>query len=137
MDHFLSWFGFPLKIHSWNVNNGLLRLVAMKLAGGMDIAVSLIPLVLLLITHPQKAYIYIYNCASEAYQLHATTPRLPACWQLYIHHTMNFIIKPETRINRISPSHLTLSPSLRPGHQTTSLQPCDISFTNTNNILSQ
>ena len=43
----------------------------MKLAGGIHVAVCLIPIVLLLITLPQKVYIYIG--ASEAYQLHATT----------------------------------------------------------------
>ena len=37
----------------------------MKLAGGMHVGVSLIPIMLLLITLPQNAYIYI--SASEAY----------------------------------------------------------------------
>ena len=43
----------------------------MKLADGMHVAVSFL---LLLITHPQIAY--MYNGASESYQLHATTLHL-------------------------------------------------------------
>ena len=72
----------------------------MKLAGGMHVAVCLIPIVLLLITFPQKVYIYIGD--SEAYQPNATT-LTQAANLLATMHTLHYEFCNEAQeINRMS-----------------------------------